>query len=154
MDSDKAKQVSHEIESVLSEILPDLAQLLQHYQVSRALEIDLVDLPNTPDSLKAATCCFHNGLLRCACTYAYGAFKPGDAPELGLNPEQAQQLCRDVASKLSTILPRLSQSAQQTDEIFEVHFLIDPATANPGQPVVCKWDSDTSRGNILQCSNP
>lgn len=149
MNSDTMNQVSNEVKSALTEILPDLHSVLKNYQISRTLDITLVDLAST-GSMDRATCCFHGGRMRCACTSAYGiSVNEGDL--FGLNPEQAEQFCKEVASKLNAILPQLRQTARQADPHFEVGFRIDPRTAGSGQPVRCKWSS--SGGNILECSS-
>jgi hypothetical protein len=143
MDSNKAQQLSDEIESTLSEILPDLYQSLQAYPVSSTLEIHLFNLAD--DTVSSAGSCVCNGVIQKPCNC--GVTSDPSLP--GLDSEKAQQLCADVDLKLSTILPRLSRSAQQSDESFKLHFLIDPATVDPVQSVACQWINC----DILQCSN-
>ncbi|WP_446880373.1 hypothetical protein [Phormidesmis sp. 146-33] len=143
MNSVTVNEVSYEFESALSEILPDLYQLLQHYQVSSPLEIHLFGLAD--DSVSSDRSCFCDGFIQKPCRCGITS----DPLPIGLDSEKAQQLLEDVDSKLSTILPCLSQSAQQIDKSFEVHFLIEPAKANSGQLVACQWICD----NILKCSD-
>lgn len=151
-----AKQMTNELESLLSEVLPDIEQLLQQYEVLETLEIHLVHLAEAEQTLAQTSlaCYLRNGFMKCPCLNA----KEGEVPQydelLGLSPEKAEQFSADVASKLSTIFPRLSQLAQQTDEIFEVHLFINPATVNSEQLMVCQWISDPEQGNIFQCSKP
>jgi hypothetical protein len=134
-------EIVHKIESTLSEILPDLYQLLQSYQMSSTLEIHLFDLA---DNVILGSCwCVDRLQNPCRCNRSLSSDLPG------LDTEKTQQFCADFDSILSTILPRLSQAAQQTDESFEVHFLFDPATVNSAQPVVFQGISD----GILKCSN-
>jgi hypothetical protein len=153
MDSDKATQVSSEFKSGLSEIMPELVQLLQNNQVSRTLEIELeLDFLNMANQA-ACTCCLVNGIMKCGSMYQAYPHKASE-DTLGLDPEKVRQLCTDVESKLFTVLRRLSLSTKQTYGIFKAQILIDPDTANPEQPIVCQWVSDTLKSNILQCSNP
>lgn len=142
MDCNKAHQLSNEIESAFSEILPDFYQLLQDYKVSCILEIRLFNLDD--DSLFSAGSCFCNGVTQKPCKCGP---LTSDRPALGLDSEKGQQFREEVDSKLRTILPRLRQSAEQIDQSFEVHFLIHPATVNPEQPVACHWIND----KILKC---
>lgn len=142
MDCEQSKQICDEIESALPEVLPDLEQLLQHYQLSKPLEIQLLNLSQQQTSI--GPCCLVYGVMQCGLNY--GPHVTGDT--LGLEPEQAEQLCRDVELKLTTILPRLSQSVQQTDENFKVHFLIDPGNISGGQLGTCKLVD-----GVIRCSN-
>ncbi len=152
MDSNIANQLSNEFESALSEILPGLYQSLQQHQVSSPLEIDLEPGLLEVVNMTTCVCCIVNGAMKCGPMYQPPA--PGaNEDTLGLGIEQAQQLCKDVASKLHAVLPGLSQSIKQTGGSFEVHFFIDPAKANDRQPVVCQWVGGAPQGNILQCSS-
>jgi hypothetical protein len=128
MNSEIANQVSHEIKSALFEIQPDLYQLLQFHQISSTLEIHLLDVHAQVLDVhaQAVGSCWCRGVLQRPCQCAGGP----DPEVLGLNPVKTQQLCTDVDSKLSLVLPRLSQFAQQMDESFEVHILIDPVTVS------------------------
>ena len=149
MDSVKAQQLSSEFESALSKVLPDLAQLLQKNQVSKTLEIDLgSDFLNVANTA-TCTCCYIKGVLKCGSMYSPPAPMSAGEDTLGMTPDQSLMFCKDVELKLSTVLPALSQFVKPVNEFFEIHFLIDPATVNPGQSVVCQWGSDS----ILQCSN-
>jgi hypothetical protein len=144
MDTANATELSDEFQSAFSGILPDLYQLLQIYHVSSSLEIHLSNLVDYSTSSTGS--CFCNGVIQRPCKCDGITTIP---PELGLDDDKAQRLLTELDSQLSTILPGLSQSAQQMDESFEIHFLIDPAAANSGQPVVCQWTCD----NILKCSD-
>lgn len=144
MDSEQSKQISNEIESVLPEVLPDLEQLLQHYQLSKPLKIELLSLDLSQQQTSIGPCCLVDGVVQCGPSY-----RPritGDT--LGLEPEQAEQFCTDVELKLAAILPHLSQSVQQPDERFEVHFLIDPANTSEGQSVTCEFVD-----GVIRCSS-
>lgn len=152
MNSDTVNQVSYEFESALSDILPDLYQLLQHYQVSSPLEIVL----NNLDPELGILCCVRcNGLRYCGNPPLLPPWCPpasclnltdiDDIP--GSEPEETQQFSTDLASILSTVLPRLSESIQQMDERFEVRFCIDPAIANSSH-VSCRFVD-----GILLCSD-
>ena len=137
MDTNTATQLSHEFESALSEILPDLYQLLQQYQVSSSLEIVL----NNP--ISPLLCCIRcNGRSYCGnppvpppeCQSVPSCLELTDKIDPpGAEPEETQQFSKDLASMLSTILPRISEFIQQMDESFDVRFLIDPTTVNDSQ---------------------
>jgi hypothetical protein len=142
MDSQNATQERSEIESALSAIVPDLAQLLQSYQLSKILEIDIGGV-----FIMGCGCCFIGGKLRCEAFYGTPVMTPED--RLGLTLEKAEQLCKDVESKLSKVWASLSPSAQEFAKNFNYSLLIDPATADTEQKTVCKW----LQNNILQCSN-
>jgi hypothetical protein len=138
MNSVMTNQLSHDFESAYSEILPDLYQLLQHYQVSISSAITI------------HSCVWCNGS-----TYCYPNMPPPPCPrprpfdgpeELGLDIEKTQQFYTDVDSKFSTISPRLNQAVQQMDESFEIHFLIDPAT-DSNSHAICRFVD-----GILICS--
>jgi hypothetical protein len=148
MDSDKANQLSNEFASMLSEVLPDLRQLLQSYQISETFEIDLFDLGTASRSIKGSCLC--NGIFQNPCRCSRSV----DISEAEFDSEEARQFCAEVDAKLSAILPRLRQSAEQLDGSFDVHFLIDPAPTSEGKPMVCQWIDDPSEGLILQCSKP
>lgn len=154
MDSDKANQLSDEIKSALSEILPDLNQLLQQYQVSSPLEINL-ELNSLLSMATSCPCCLVNKVLKCGLRYSPHLLNTADEDTLGLDPEKVKQLSTDVGLKLSTVLSHLSQSMKQGDQFpLEVHFRIDPAIVDSGQPMDCQWITNTPQGDILQCSNP
>jgi hypothetical protein len=146
MNSDTVNQVSNEIGSALTEILPDLHSLLKDYRISQTLDITLVDLAST-GSMNTTTCCFHGGRMRCDCTARYG-IPSNQGDTLGLDPERAKLFCKKVASKLDAVLPRLKRAVRQAERHFEVQFLIDPSKANS---VNCKWSS--GEGDMLQCSS-
>lgn len=135
-------QVSHEFESAFSEILPDLYQLLQQYQqyqISETFKMVLFDLVH--DSIVLNSCmCGLNYQKPCNCP-------PRTTTEPGLDSETAEQLCAEIDSILFTILPRLSESAQQIDESFEVHFSINPAAVN-NSCVSCEFVD-----GVLVCSD-
>jgi hypothetical protein len=146
MDSSRANQISTEFKSALSEILPDLYQVIKHYQVSGVLKTRL-HLPISAgcywvwDGTAWHRICTHPSMQFVPELLSFGATSE---PEDDL----VQQFCTDFASKLFEQVAPLTQSVQQTDESFEVHFSIDPATVNFDQPVVCRWISD----DILKCS--
>ena len=149
MDTNTATQLSNEFESALSKTLPDLYELLQLHQVSETIHIVLDSL--NPDSLpifQCIRCTYPNNCV----THPCGS-NPTCAPTcdpLGtdgisgseLSPDKVQQFCTDLASTLSTIFPRLSESVRQTDESFKAHILIEPAA------VSCKLVD-----GVLLCSN-
>jgi hypothetical protein len=125
MDSDKSKQICNEIGSALSEILPALYQLLQDYQVS------------CPITIKQCVSC--NGKLVCWPQQPQDPRCPPTTPlddpsEPELDSEKMQQFYTSIASEMS----HLSQVVQQTDESFEIHVLIDPATASNSY-TTCKF---------------
>lgn len=149
MNSDTMNQLSYEFESALSDILPDLYQLLHHYQLSSPLEIVLNNLDL--DILRCIRC---NGIPYCSDSSSppvcpsLSRLEPTntvDIPESA--PEETPQFSTDLASILSTILPRLRESVQQMDEHFEVHFRIDPAAADRSHSS-CEFVNGT-----LLCSN-
>jgi hypothetical protein len=141
MDSQNATQVSSEFESALSAIMPDLAQLLQNYQLSEILQINVEGM-----SLAGCTCCVIDGGMVCTSSYRQ---RTTSEDTLGLTPEKAEQLSKDVESKLSEVWASLSPSVQQPNESFELRLLVNPAIAYPKQTTVCKWLQD----NVLQCSH-
>jgi hypothetical protein len=147
MDSQNATATSvvSEFESGFSKILPDLAKLLQKYQISKTLQIDVGGT-----SLAGCTCCLINGAMKCGSFYG----RPGMAPEdtLGLTFEKAEQFCKDVEAKLSEVFSSLSEATKQTNETFKLYMFINPTPDSPGKPVVCQW---VSQGDIntLECSN-
>lgn len=137
MNSDTAQPLSDAIASLLSEIQPDLEQLLQRYPKPEILEIHIEELLPTSATIPMA-CCLVNGILRCNCTTpSYSAM---------LSP------AKDIALELNKIMPRLVQAIPQAHRSFEVHLRLDHATVTP-QPLVCQWNNDTAQGVVLQCSN-
>lgn len=155
MNPDKATQVSNVIKSALSEILPDLLNLLQHYEI-KGLELRLIDMGQLTD-ISRITPAISSNEIPILCTYwdpRCPCWKFCNPLVIGLDPEKTEQFCNDFAAKLNQIMPPSGQPIPSLDENYEVHLLLDPATAIPQQPMVCEWDSDTSQGNILQCSNP
>lgn len=150
MNSDNANQLSDEFEAALSEILPDLVQLLQRYQVSSTLEIDLEPQFLNTGTMTSCTCCWVDRTrYRCGLP-GYNKIQQG---ALGLDPAKAEQLSKDIQSKLSTVVQGLSSSVEPTNNSFAVHFVVNPAITNSEQSVICQWDNNSSQGGILQCSN-
>jgi hypothetical protein len=155
MDSSVAAQLSQEFESALSEILPDLHQVLQRYKVQRVLGISL-EIPVSLAVSSLGCMLVWNAQLqkwefRCNfsnVSYATNrvvADKPSD-DTLGLDADQEKQFCNDISLILGKVLSRLAKPIEKSGESFEVQFLLDPATLKSAE-MVCKWD-----GNILQCS--
>lgn len=165
MDSDQAQQLSSAIESALSQILPDLVNLLQQYQV-RGLELYLVNMSQLLMGTSQLPPAVNSSEIPILCTYwdwtcpCWKFCRPGltnssnDPLGLGLDPEKTRQFCKDIASKLNQIMPPLGQSIPPSEESYEVHLLLAPDIVIPQHPLVCEWSSDTSQGNILECSNP
>ncbi len=147
MDSDTAQQLSKAIEASLVGVLPDMAKLLHDYQISRVLEIHLIDINQLQLYPSSFACCNVKGNVRC-CTLGYGPGLRSDFT-LELDPEKTQQFCSDVTAKLQQSLPDLRQSIPASSESFEVHLCLDPATVIAQHPMVCEWID----GN-LRCSNP
>ncbi|MBD3884228.1 hypothetical protein IFO70_21025 [Phormidium tenue FACHB-886] len=148
-----ANRMSDKLESLLSEVLPDIEQLLQQYEVLETLRIHLVDLVQPENALIFSKTYIRNGFLQYPCSrFTALSEVPQYDGGLGLDPEKTQQFGTDLAPKLSTLFPRLSQFAQRAGEKFEVHLSINPATMNSEQPMVCKWVNDPRQGNIFQCS--
>jgi hypothetical protein len=152
MDSDKVQQLRNECESILSALIPEIAQLIQQHQASGVLK--------TRHKIESGGCTY-NPPGGASCTsvpcnlsdlpimeFVCGLLSFGETSES--DTEIAQQFWTDTASKLFELVTFLSQSIQQTGEIFEVHLVINAATVNPEQPVVCQWISD----DILKCSQP
>lgn len=155
MNSNTTIQLSDEFESAISEILPDLYQLLQLYQVSGTFELRLVapdQSPTIAENHIPPVCVSHwDWQCRCyKCNFLPQDQEPSVASKLGIDSEKLQQFCTDLGSKLSAS-PRLNQlsSMRADQQSFEVHFPIDPATVNFEQTVVCRWVSN----DTLQCSN-
>jgi hypothetical protein len=145
MDTENATQLSNEFQSALSEILPDLHQLLQEYKISETLKIDLESGFFNIGNAAVCTCCLVNGGLRCGSAYQ----APGvHELALGLDNETAESFCQDISLKLRAVVP----SIKQADMGFGVHLSIDPFTVNNEQSVVCKW-GDEPQGHILHCSS-
>jgi hypothetical protein len=153
MNVNTVNQLSYQVKSLLSEILPDIDQLLQQYKVLETLRIHLVDLDQPENALTLSAFYIRNGFWQFPCNRAKLLNEvPQYDDTLGLDPERARQFSTDLASKLSTVFPRLSQFAQQANESFEVHLSINPATVNPEQSMVCEWVNDPYQSNIFQCS--
>jgi hypothetical protein len=160
MDSNTADQLSHEFESALSAIIPEIAQVAQQYQVSGAFKakLKIVETALAGQSTGQSTghCTVINGVRICSTSIehinAIEILSETLTPEL--DSERAEQLWTEIASTLSSTVALLGQSVQNTGKSFEVHFFIETATLNSEQPVVCQWDNDISEVNILQCSKP
>jgi hypothetical protein len=134
MNSVTVNEISHELESVLSDILPDLYQLLQHYQVSSPLEIVLSNLDSDLLSWGCIRC---SNKAYCGNPPPTSCLKSTDTVDnLELEPDETE-FSTDLAAILSTILPRLRESIEQIDKHFEVHLYLDPATANRN-PLSCR----------------
>jgi hypothetical protein len=153
MDSDKVQQLKNECESTISAVIPEIAQLIQQHQASGILK--------TRYKIESGGCTYNpsgapicNTSVPCNLSdlpimeFICGLLTFGETSES--DTEIAQQFWTDIASKLFELVTFLSQSIQQTGEIFEVHLVINAATVNPEQPVVCQWISD----DILKCSQP
>jgi hypothetical protein len=127
MNTANATQLSNEFQSALSEILPGLYQLCQNYRITKSINIDLKS-PNPDDfpTFRCIRCIDFNGSPYYVCgpnpACLLGA---DDNSGLELPPEKVEQFCTDLASKLSTIGARLSQS-QPIDAQFAVQILIHP----------------------------
>lgn len=153
MNSDEATQLKSEIEFALSKALPSLNQVAQHYQVLGALK--------TKIGISSMGCGWTCYPCRQSCTSVPPA--PAKFPEhsvhflpvslsfvtISEDSEIAQQFFTDIATKLSEQVVYSSQSIQQTDENFEIHFSIDLTKVNSESPMVCQWISD----DILKCSS-
>jgi hypothetical protein len=152
MDSDKVQQLRNECESIISALIPEIAQLIQQHQASGILKTKFKiaggscrPRPIPPGGIDCTSvpCDLSNiPIMEFVC----GLLRFGETSES--NTEIAQQFWADIASKSSELITFLSQSIQQTGEIFEVHLVINTATVNLEQPVVCQWISD----DILKCS--
>ncbi|BAY96224.1 hypothetical protein NIES37_01530 [Tolypothrix tenuis PCC 7101] len=127
----------------ISQILPDLAQLFQQYQVSGVLKTKL--LPET-----SRGCTYIDG--RAICTKGFRLELMRESVSFGetstRDTETEQKFWTDIESKFLEMVDLLSQSIQEMSESFEVQFSIETATVNIEQPVVCQWDSN----KILHCS--
>ncbi len=121
MDSDTADQLSNKFESALSEILPDLTQLLQQYQVSEVLTIELKILMGCHPTPNGGHVCNWQPVIEP--TPEVPGFGEIGEPD----PETAQQFWIDIASKMFATMTLLSQSIQQAKEKFKAHIIIDPA---------------------------
>lgn len=153
MNSITANQVSHQVKSLLSEVVPDIEQLLQQYEVRETLRIHLVDLGQPENALTSSKTHILNGFLQYPCNRATLLDEvPQYDGGLGLAPEKAQQFGTDLTPKLFTVFPRLSQLARQVDESFEIHLSINPAMMSSEQPLACEWVNDPYQGSIFQCS--
>ena len=140
MVNSTVNQLIHEFESALSEILPNLHQLLQQYQILETLEIALFALAAKVSITGGGCMCGRIYQNPCQC-------RPFTPLGLGLDSETAQQFCTEVDSILFTILHRLSQAVQQMDESFEVHIFIDPATVS-NRHMFCRFVD-----GVLVCSD-
>jgi hypothetical protein len=154
MDSNKVQQLRNECESIISALIPEIAQLIQQHQASGILKTrykiesggcKLRPIPPGGIDCTSVPCNLSNlPIMEFVC----GLLSFGETSES--DTEIAQQFWADIASKFFELITFLSQSIQQTGEIFEVHLVINAATVNPEQPVVCQWISD----DILKCSQP
>ncbi|AFZ01065.1 hypothetical protein [Calothrix sp. PCC 6303] len=143
-----ATSVISEFESGFSKILPDLAKLLQRYNVSTSITLEIeVESPFSSATF-GCTCCFVNGVMKCGTGYRISLPEGG----VGLDVEKAEQLCKDVQSELSKVLRNLSEAAKQTNGTFKLQIFINPAPTAPRKPIVCQWVSQNDR-NTLECSN-
>jgi hypothetical protein len=150
MDSQNATATStiSEFESKLSEMLPEIAQLFQQYQVSGVCK---GQLKNEEHKVRIEECKKING--KRICTQSSPIFLEFVSESLSFgeiskqDTEIVEKFWTDIASKLFEMETLLSQSIQKMGESFEVKFSIDTAKVNFEQPVVCQWES-----NILHCS--
>ncbi|NJL65206.1 MAG: hypothetical protein HC903_29735 [Methylacidiphilales bacterium] len=106
MDSQIATQVSSEFESALSVIMPDLAQLLQQYQVSGVLKAELTPAFNG--------CTYPNGIPSCTALpsgieFVYQLIGFGEEQDT----EIVQKFWTDIASKLFELETLLNQSIKK-----------------------------------------
>jgi hypothetical protein len=131
MNSEMTSQVSNEIESALSEVLPDLVQVLKHYGVSESVEIRLRGLKHfsTLDSGERCTVVCSGSPLVCHVVCIWDPENPFTNSNIENtivpNPEETQQFCADIESKLPMVAIR--QSVLQTEEVPEIYINIDPA---------------------------
>jgi hypothetical protein len=150
MDSQNATETSvvSEFESGFSKILPDLAKLLQKYNVSTSITLQIEVKSAFSPAASGCTCCFINGVMKCGTGYRISLPQGG----VGLDAGEAEQLCKDVQSELSKVLRNLSEAAKNTNGTFKVQIFINPTPTSPGKPIVCQW---VSQGDIntLECSN-
>jgi hypothetical protein len=154
MNSDNLNLFSNEIGSALSEVLPNLYQLLKRYHISRTIGAYLVDdHVQLNQSLTNAEP--PNDLCKGHWDPKLGAYVCDSMPESTLLvdspsavvPENSQLFCTDFVAQLSSS-PRLKQFALQTDEDVKVHIYIDPSKEGSSSTVTCKIIE-----GVLQCSN-
>jgi hypothetical protein len=163
MNSNTAKQLSDAIESTLSIPIPEIDQLVHQYQISEVLEI-IIDLMsgeleinmdlNPPGDPKK--CRKIDGMWICDFVPESLLSAPSmsiSGNSLALDSEAIQQLCINIASKLSTAVTLLSQSAQEVGEKFKVFLILDPVTANNRQTMFCKYVNDATQGIIFKYSD-
>jgi hypothetical protein len=151
-DMDKATTL---VAKTISEILPDLAQLFQQYQVSGVLKAKLKNEVIPPPLFYTMLCRRINGVIICDSSsspssplleFVHESLSFGEISKQ--DTEIVEKFWTDIASKLFELETLLSQSIQKMGESFEVQFSIDTATVNVEQSVVCQWESN----NILHCS--
>jgi hypothetical protein len=163
MNSDMAKQLSDAIESTLSIPIPEIDQLVHQYQISEVLEIIIdsmsgeleinMDL-NPPGDPKKCTKIDNKWVCDWAPESPLSApGMPISGNTLALDSETIQQFCTNIASKLSTAITLLSQSAQEVGERFKVLLILDPVTANNRQTMFCEYINDATQGIIFKYSN-
>lgn len=154
MNSDDANKISREFESTLSAIIPEIAQVIQQYQVSGAFKTKLKILPEREEISGIGGCKKVNGIDICSVCSEY----PNTIeifPEMLTSepdPKCAEQFGTAISSTLCSTVDLLGQSIQNVGQSFEVHFFIETEALNSEQPVICQWGSDICQVNILQCS--
>ncbi|MBE9012211.1 hypothetical protein IQ250_18590 [Pseudanabaenaceae cyanobacterium LEGE 13415] len=154
MNSDKANEISHKFESLLSAMTPEIAQLIQQYSVSGTIDATLKTATETITS----TGCVYRPPGGASCTSLPSTILEifPEVLQFGetSDSDPAEQFWMNLASILFKTMIVLEQSIQETDESFEVHFAIDTAKVNCEQLVVCQWDSNSSQTRLLTCSMP
>lgn len=150
MDSEMTSQISNEIESFLSDALPSLVQVLKHYGVSEAVEIRLRGLEHFSTLHSGERCrwvCNSSGCnLECLWN-PDGAFTDSSIENTLIpDPEESQQFCADIESKLP--MAAIKQSVQQAEEVPEIYININPNLVN-NVHVSCKFVD-----GVIICSNP
>jgi hypothetical protein len=131
MNSVMTSQISNEIESALSEVLPDLVQVLKNYGVSEAVEIRLRGLAHfsTLDPGGRCTVVCSGSPLVCHVVCFWDPENPFTNSNIENtivpNPEETEQFCADIESKLP--MAAIKQSVLQSEEVPEIYINIDPA---------------------------
>jgi hypothetical protein len=149
MNSEMTSQVSNEIESALSDILPDLVQVLKHYGVSEAVEIRLCGLEHFSTFHSGERCHWvcNNGVCNLECVWNPDGTFTNSSGENTLisNSEESQQFCADIESKLP--MAAVTQSVQQVAVVPEIYININPSLVN-NVHVSCKFVD-----GVIICSN-
>ena len=150
MNSEMTSQISNEIESFLSDVLPDLVQVFKHYDVSETVEIRLRGLEHFSTFHSGERCHWvcNNGVCNLECIWnPDGAFTTSSGENtLISDPEESQQFCADIESKLP--MTAIKQSLQQVAVVPEIYININPNLVN-NVHVYCKFVD-----GVIICSNP